>query len=332
MTIYDIANEAGVSASMVSRVMNNKKGVSAEKRALIENLLKKYNFEPNASARGLVKQSSGIIGILMADVRTRHHAEGVYYIEKELREYGYSCIIINTGFSDEDRLESLKTLASRRVEAVVLIGSSFETENVKQAIVENFADLPVIMENGYIDLPNVYSVIADEEKGIYDCAKLLYEKGRRHIVYVNGADTSSNRKKIAGYEKALSELKEADPPRVINVGAGSDDQWDRCYRVTQNILADYPDTDGLIFATDFLANAGNLAAARSGRKIPDELGIIGVDNSIYSKIADPPITSLDNKLEELSITCAQLLVRILEGEKAAKKMMLLSDIVERETT
>ena len=73
MTIYDIAQEAGVSASTVSRVLNKKKGVNSETRLRIEQLLEKYNFEPNASAQGLVCQSSKIIGIMMSDIRTSHH-------------------------------------------------------------------------------------------------------------------------------------------------------------------------------------------------------------------------------------------------------------------
>ena len=184
MTIYDIAREAGVSASTVSRVINKKKGVNSEKRILIEGLLKKYNFEPDASARGLVQQSTKIIGILMSDIRTSHHAEGAYYIEQELKKHGYTCIIINSGFSDETREESIRTLFSRRVEAVMLIGSTFQTENMKKAIQKYFNNLPVIIENGFIDLPNVYCVLADEQNGIADCVRLLHAKGKKtHCFY-----------------------------------------------------------------------------------------------------------------------------------------------------
>ena len=170
MTIYDIAQEAGVSASTVSRVINKKKGVNKNNRILVEALLKKYNFEPNASARGLVQQSTKIIGIVMSDIRTAHHAEGAYFMEQELKNYGYNCIIINSGFSDATREESIRTLFSRRVEAIVLVGSTFQSETMKKAILEYLGDLPVIIENGYIDLPNVYGVLADEEHGIADCA------------------------------------------------------------------------------------------------------------------------------------------------------------------
>ena len=114
MTIYDIAKCAGVSASTVSRVLNNKPGVNRETRARIEKLLVENHFAPNASAQGLVSQSSRIIGIMMSDIRTIHHAESAYYVEQALQKAGYSCLIVNCGFTDESREAGLRLLASRR--------------------------------------------------------------------------------------------------------------------------------------------------------------------------------------------------------------------------
>ena len=89
MTIYDIAKEAGVSASSVSRVINNKPGVNAETRQRIMKLMEKYSYSPNAIARGLVSQSSKTIGIMVADIRNIHHTDGAYYIEREMVAMGY---------------------------------------------------------------------------------------------------------------------------------------------------------------------------------------------------------------------------------------------------
>ena len=93
MTIYDIAKEAGVSASSVSRVINNKTGVNPEVRKKVQKLLKKYHYTPDAAARGLVSQSSRIIGILIADIRNIHHTDGAYYIERKLAALNYCCVI-----------------------------------------------------------------------------------------------------------------------------------------------------------------------------------------------------------------------------------------------
>lgn len=331
MTIYDIAKEADVSASTVSRVINKKKGVNQQKRIQIEELLKKYNFEPDASARGLVSQSTKIIGILMSDIRTSHHAEGAYFIEQELKKYGYNCIIINSGFSDKTREESIRTLFSRRVEAVVLIGSTFQTKNIKKAIQKYLKNLPVIIENGYIDLPNVYCVLANEQDGIADCVRFLHTKGKKHPAFINLPDTPSSRLKVLGFESASQELFPQQQPCILKIEADSD-EWQASYKTTLKLMKEHPKTDSIIYATDLMANAGVLALQKSGYHIPEQIAVIGVDNSIYARITSPALTSLDNKMELLSITCSHVLVNILNKIEAPNKMMIFSNIVEREST
>ena len=101
VTIYDIAKLAGVSPSTVSRVVNGYPHVKKATRARVLKLLEEHHYVPNETARGLVSQSSKMIGILISDIRTTQHTDGVYYIERELSKQGYSCLIYNTGVAEE---------------------------------------------------------------------------------------------------------------------------------------------------------------------------------------------------------------------------------------
>lgn len=184
MTIYDIAKEAGVSPSTVSRVINNRPGVSIETQKKVKRLLKKYDYFPNETARGLVTKASKIIGILIDDLRTPHHTEGAYIIERELAKLGYCCIIFNSGADDKSKADYLKILRQRRVDGAVLMGSSFQNETIKEAIIKYLPSQPVIMVNGYLDLPNVYGVMADEQNGVANCVKLLVDKGHLRPAFV----------------------------------------------------------------------------------------------------------------------------------------------------
>lgn len=105
MTIYDIATAAGVSASTVSRVINHKSGIRKETREKIEKLIEEYNYSPNVAARGLVMQSSKMIGILLVDIRVVHHIDNAFAIEQELAKRGYCSIIMSTG-ADEANIGS----------------------------------------------------------------------------------------------------------------------------------------------------------------------------------------------------------------------------------
>ena len=155
MTIYDIAREAGVSASMVSRVINNKPGVAAEKRKKIQKLLEENHYVPNEMARSLVTSSTRMVGILVTDIRHEDQLAGANYITRELRTYGYTGWIYICGGTDKDRVEGLHDMARHNVHAAVLMGSKFQSKAVEQAIVKYMPDIPVFLLNGYLNLPNV---------------------------------------------------------------------------------------------------------------------------------------------------------------------------------
>lgn len=330
MTIYDIAKEAGVSASTVSRVINEKPGVNKQTRQYVKELLKKYNFEPSATAQGLVNQSSRIIGIMMSDIRTVHHSEGAYFIEQQLQKHGYNCIMMNTGFTAQSRVSCIRAICARRPEAVVMIGSTFQSEEIRGAIEEYMSTFPVIIENGYLDLPNVYGVLADEKNGIAQCVQLLQKKGKKNLYFINHGDTPSNRLKIEGFCEALGN-KDGDPAEHV-LWFQANDEWKGGYDTTKSLMKKHPDADGIIYTNDYVGHGGQRALLELGISIPEQVAMIGVDNSIYSRIACPSMTVLDNKLQSLSITCADILIKVLSGSQVPNKMMIFSNVIERETT
>lgn len=327
MTIYDIAREAGVSASSVSRVVNNKPGVRSEVRKQIEALLEKYNYIPSETARGLVNQSSKMIGVLVANIRNVHYTDGVYFVEREFAKMGYCCIIFNTGSDEGAKAEYIRILGQRQVEGAVLIGSIFQSEEVKAAIVQYLPNCPVIMVNGYLNLSNVYGILADERDGVYNLAKLLFARGHNRLAFVNDQYTPSNKLKIEGFQKAIEEAGQKEL-----VVYDTDGTLEDSYSVTERILDEHPEINGIIYSVDLLAVGGGKALMDRGKKVPDEIAYVGVDNSVYSQVCSPALTSLDNKLLEISSVAAKILKDALEGRQTTKKMLVYSSIVERETT
>lgn len=329
MTIYDIAKEANVSASTVSRVINNKPGIKAETRQKVQRLLKKYNYMPNETARGLVNQSSKIIGILVADIRNKHHIDGAYLIEREMTKRGYCCIIFNAGSEEASKAQYIQILEQRRVEGVVFIGSSFQSDFIKAQIEMYLSSIPVIMANGYLDLPNVYGVLVDEGQGVADCVHLLFTKGHRKLAFLFDELTPSTQRKLQGFRQGLAQhgvgKKDEVVLRAAPTIAGG-------YDATIQLLEQHPDIDGIIYSVDPLAASGCRALMDLGLNIPERIAAIGIDNSIYGELCYPKLTSLDNKVLDQSISCAQILVTLLTGQTCAKKIMLFTDIVERETT
>lgn len=328
MTIYDIAKEAGVSASTVSRVVNGKPGVHPATKEKIDRLLEKYHYSPNETARGLIKQRNHMIGILVADIRNVHYTDGAYTVEKEFAKLGYCCIIFNTGSEAEEKTKYIQILSQRRVEGVVMIGSTFQAKEVEEAILQFMPEIPVIIVNGYLGLPNICGVLADERSGVSALVKLLVEKGHRRLAFVNNCYTPSNLLKIEGFEEELKRQGVEGPAPVYD----AETTFESAYSVTKRLMEEHPETDGIVFSVDLLASGGGRALADLGYSVPDQVAYTGIDNSIYAEFSTPKITSLDNKLPELSLMASRLLVDLLEGRQVTQKMMVFSSIVERETT
>ena len=130
MTIYDIAQEAGVSASMVSRVINNRNGVAPEKRKRM--------------ARSLVTNNTRMVGILATDIRHEHQLTGAHSITRELAKCGYSGWICNCGGGDEERVAGIRDMARRNVQAAVLMSSTFQSRAVEKTIAKYMNDIHVL--------------------------------------------------------------------------------------------------------------------------------------------------------------------------------------------
>ncbi len=326
MTIYDIAKEAGVSAATVSRVINNKSVVKEETREKIQKILDKHNFEASETARGLVNQSNKMIGILISDIRNQHYIDGAYIIERDFLSRGYCSIIMNTGVTDEEKASYIRILASRRVNGVVLVGSTFGCEAVRQAIKTYMPATPIVIENGVLGLPNVSEIMADEYNGVKDAVKYLYSTGKRHIAFVNGNDTPSNLLKLQGYQKAAEELGLEEITLAVS------DLYDSGVRAAGEIMSKHCEVDGIVFAVDILAMGAVRYLLENGIKIPEDVAVFGLNNSYFSEFSYPKISSIDNKLVELSKACVKILERAIDEQGYAEKLVIPSELVLKETT
>ena len=306
MTIYDIARQVGVSASTVSRVINKRPGINAKTREKVEKALSESNFSINEAAKGLVNQSSRMIGILVSDIRNQHHIEGAYMIEQYFLEKGYCSLLFNAGSNKEGMAGYIKLLSSRRVDALVLIGSIFQNDEVMKAIGNYMQKVPVVMQNGILDLPNVSSVVSNDEQGAYDAVVHLYNKGKRNIAFINNNDTPSNLKKLAGYRKACSELG-MENREILRC----EDSFSGGAAATDELVRMYPDVDAILYSVDTLAAGGVRLLIDKGFTIPDDIALFGTDNSPFALITNPRLSSVDTKLRELSNACADILSRVL---------------------
>jgi len=331
VTIYDIAKAANVSASSVSRVINGKSGVSNATRQKVLKILEECNYVPNEAARVLVNQSSRLIGILIADVRNLHHMEGAYYIQSEIEKNGYNGIIMNAGYDAAGLAHILDNLNQRRVEGLVLMGSIFQSKVMEDTLRHHLSDIPIIMINGNLDIPNCYSILAQEKEGIANCVDFFVSRGRSNIAYITNAVTPSNLLKLEGFHEGIAAHKKSGVHGRVYKDE-QDDSLKGGYDTMQRVLREHPEVDAVICAVDLLA-AGALQALLEKRiEVPREIAIIGVDNSIFGEICYPRLTSLDNQIFSSCVVGAHQLLDALNGGHPTRCVSIQTVLIERETT
>lgn len=332
INIYDVSNKAGVSIATVSRVLNGNSRVSDKTRDKVLNAMKELDYTPNVFARGLGLNTMKTIGIMCIDSSDIYLANAVYYLEQELRKYNYDSILCCTGKDYNNKKSYLELLMSKRVDGIILAGSQFveNTEAYTNDYIINAArEIPIVLVNGYLDAPNIYSVMCNDEDAVYKATKLLINNNHRNIVYLYTSTSYSGVNKYHGYLKAMKEACISLPDDYHHL-CGKNISHARDY------LASLHDKgfrfDAVMTSDDSLAAGAVKYAHTHNIRIPEDMEVIGYNNSVISLCTEPELTSIDSKVEELSSCAVSVLMKVLSGEDADNLSVIAADIIKRNTT
>lgn len=334
MTIYDISEKAGVSIATVSRVLNGSGSVSEKTRKKVLDVISRYEYTPNAFARGLGLNTMKTIGILCADSSDLYLAKAVYYIEQKLRLNGYDSILCCTGYDLEAKAAAVNLLINKKVDALILAGSNFIYENDadNQYVTDAAAQLPLMLLNAALDAPNVYSVISDDFTSVYEATLQMISGGVRDIVYFYNSASYSGKKKLAGYLAAMEEKKLMNGAELVQFYQGSHEDVPAMTEHLKKLHSGGTRFHGVIASDDTLALAAVKFAKLMGYSLPEDFSVLGYNNSMLVNCCDPELTSIDNKLETLCQHLINTLMGVLSGNEMPKKTVFSGEIIRRGTT
>lgn len=334
MTIYDISEKAGVSIATVSRVLNGSSNVSEKTKKKVLDVIRQYEYTPNAFARGLGLNTMKTIGIMCADSSDLYLAKAIYYIEQKLRSSGYDSILCCTGYMLENKISSMNLLITKKVDGIILVGSNFiyENEADNKYIGEAAAQVPVMLLNAALDMPNVYSVVSDDFTSMYEATTQLIQSGVQDIIYFYNSASYSGKKKLAGYRAAMEEHQVSAEKSYLQFYKGDHENIHAMVAHLNKLREQGIVFHGLIAADDTLALAAVKYAGENHLKIPEDLAVIGYNNSLLTSCCEPELTSIDNKLETLCSHLISTLLGVLEGKEMPKKTIFSGEIVKRGTT
>ena len=364
INIYDVSKKAGVSIATVSRVLNGNTRVSEKTRDKVINAMKELDYTPNVFARGLGLNTMKTIGIMCIDSSDIYLANAVYYLEQELRKYNYDSILCCTGKDYNNKKNYLELLLSKRVDGIILAGSQFvenTSEHNNDYIINAAKDVPIVLVNGYLDADNIYSVMCNDEEAVYNATKLLINNSHRNIVYlytstschcmkysyinklyysyINNSHRNivylytstsySGMNKYRGYLKAINEAGITLPDEFHHL-CGKNISHARDYLTY--LYDKGMKFDAVMTSDDSIAAGAVKFAHTHGIRIPEDLEVIGYNNSVLSLCTEPELTSIDSKVEELSSCAVSVLMKVLSGEDADNHSIIAADIIKRNTT
>lgn len=331
MNIYDVSKAAGVSIATVSRVINGSSSVSEKTKQKVLSVIDEFGYTPNAFARGLGLNTMQTIGIMCPDSSDPYLADAIYYLERELRLNNYDSILCFTGYQLSTKEKYLKLLLSKRIDAVILIGSNFIEPNDKnnKYIYEASKEIPVILINGTLDGSNIYSTVCDDYQAVYDCVSSLVDSGINKILYLFHSLSYSGIRKLEGYKASMTAHNLPIEEEYMQQFFGTiHETKDFLIKLREEGL----EFDGIVTSDDSLAVSALKYAKAYNLSVPEQLSIIGYNNSIMSECCEPELTSVDNKIETLCIHAVSTLMRVFTNSNVPAKTMFSADIVKRETT
>lgn len=331
MNIYDISQKAGVSIATVSRVLNGSDKVREKTKQKVLAVMDEADYTPNVFARGLGLNSMKTIGIMCPDASDAYMANGVYYAEQNFRAYGYDTLLICSGYQLENKKNALKLLLSKRVDAVLLIGSSYiERKPEDMDYIRDAAkSIPVAFVNGYLEGKNIYCSYCDDYHATYDVTSFLLNKGRKNILYLYRANSYSGIQKMNGYKAALK-AKGIEPREeyIILVENSISKAREVLHELDKKGIV----FDSVLSAEDTFAVSAVKYAKDKGLRIPEDLDIVGYNNSTLAECTEPELTSIDSKVKTTTTLAVKMLMDVLSGVKTETKICTPCDIVRRETT
>jgi len=327
-TIYDIASEANVSISTVSRVLNNSAVVSEKKKAKIEEAIQKLNYVPNVIARSLANKLSHTIGLIVSDLSNPFFTDVIDGIEHVISKEEYFAFNCDTRYDLAREKKYIGRMLQKRVDGII----TFSTNDDAYELIKDAKQLvPVVsVQSQFRDTDSVNTYDA---KGAYMAVEHLIKLGHKKIAFIVfdydnlTIESRTNGFMLAHEKYGLPLNKKYIFKTKFGADAGSN--------VTNEILDNHPEITAIFAYNDKLAVASYTAIQARGLNIPDDMSIVGYDDTVSASIVNPKLTTVSQPRYEMGVKAAELLMKRIreKDEKAEPELILLKEkLVVREST
>lgn len=327
-TIYDVAEEAGVSISTVSRVLNSPQQVSESTREKVLTAIEQLQFVPKAEASARARKQFGRIGVLTPSLTVLSFVERLRGIAHALNDTDFELIVYSVGNSAQLQHYLDMLSVSRRVDGLIIMTLPIDEKSLNRLISNDIEIVCIEVAN-----PFCCNITVNNTLGGQLAAKHLLKKGYRRCAYVGenfqvASETNNSAKRLQGFREILHENDLELPDEYVRLLPFT---MDDVIEHTQQLL-DLPTPPEAIFTYSDLYAIGVLKATRSRKMyIPDELAVMGFDNIDAAEFME--LTTVDQNLEESGRLAIEVLLSRMAGKiQVVQNIELQIQIKERNTT
>lgn len=308
--MQDVAKKAGVSLTTVSRVLNNRGYIGDETREKVNKAMKELNYFPNDVARSLFNKRTNLIGLIIPTVSNPFFGELTFYIETICNSIGYKILICNSLNNIDNEKKYLEMLMRNQVDGIIV-----GTHN--QGILDyNNNNLAVVSIDTYLS-ENIPIIGSDNYNGGKIATELLLDKGCKNIINIDGEinlRTQARLRKIA-YEDVMKAKNKLPITYEVREAFDGKNQ----IQIANQILNEHPEVDGVFATNDLFAAAFINEARKRGRKIPEDLKVIGYDGTEVSRSFLLDLTTIKQPIEMIAKTSIEILMKEIEGDFSCRK-------------
>ncbi|OAH15394.1 LacI family DNA-binding transcriptional regulator [Streptomyces jeddahensis] len=331
-TIKTVAARAGVGRTTVSRVINGSELVSEKARAAVLAAIAELQYVPNSVARGLVTSKTNSVALVIPESESRLGSEP--YFSAVIR--GASAALAETRTQlqlvlvrdQQERDQLTESVAERRVDGVLLV--SVHEHDPLPGLLEDLG-LPTVLAGRRGPRESLTHVHSDNTGGAAAAVRHLLSRGRSKVATITGPlDMDVARSRLQGWREALTEAGRPAGDELVATGDFTEEGGGIAMR---SLLEHAPDLDAVFVASDVMAVGAMLELRRARRRIPDDVAVVGFDDSIIARHSYPPLTSVRQPVEEIGSTIAHLLLEEINDSEAPRRHVVLpTQLVVRESS
>jgi LacI family transcriptional regulator len=324
ITIYDVASEADVSLATVSRVLNYPEKVKPATRERVLDAINRLGYRPNAIARGLASRKSTTVALIVPDASRASVAEMINGVADIARKYDYTVILKVTNSELETEDDIWQEVYAAQVDGIIYLNDELQEHNLKQL---RESTVPVVLCNTKEEMNLVPSVSIDFEAAFYEATKAFIDQGKKDILLVSTRRAYSvNTLKERGYTKAMEEAN-LEPTVIRSSGKVAVNYP----YFTEYIKEHQPEV--AVVVRDSIAVSFINAAFDLGINVPNELQVLGFQNTKYSKMSRPTLSSVDNPIYDIGAVSMRLLTKLMNDDPIENvNVVLPHNIIWRNST